>query len=94
MKRIITGFILIASLITFAGAGYAQQLDEKTQNALIAAIQDEYKAKAVYQKVINTFGEVRPFSNIIKAEEQHIQELLPLFEKYGVEVPKNNWYGV
>ena len=33
------------------------------------------------------FGERRPFSNIVKAEEQHIVWLVPLFEKYGVTLP-------
>jgi hypothetical protein len=72
---------------TFAG-----QLDAKTQGALIEAIQDEYKARALYQKVMDKFGEIRPFSNIIKAEEQHITWLKPLFEKYDVDIPEDEWY--
>jgi hypothetical protein len=67
-------------------------LDAQTQQALIDAINDEYKAKATYQKVLEKFGDVRPFSNIIKAEEHHIEELLPLFEKYGMAVPEDSWY--
>ena len=92
MKRIIASLLILGSLFAFVGTGYAQQLDEKTQQALIDAINDEYKARATYQKVMDTFGKVRPFSNIIKAEEHHIEELLPLFEKYGVDVPKDEWY--
>lgn len=92
MKKIVTSLLLVVSLVSFAGLAYAEQLDENTQQALIDAINDEYKARALYQKVIDKFGEVRPFSNIIKAETQHIEELLPLFEKYGVAVPKDEWY--
>ena len=33
------------------------------------------------------FGQHRPFSNIVKAEEQHIAWLVPLFGKYGVALP-------
>jgi hypothetical protein len=54
---------------------------------LVLAIQDEYLALGEYQKVIETFGSRRPFSNIIKAEERHISWLEPLFTKYGVELP-------
>ena len=92
MKRIIATFIITVMAVTFVGNVYAQQLDEQTQQALIDAINDEYKARATYQKIIDTFGEIRPFTNIIKAEETHIKELLPLFEKYGVDVPKDEWY--
>ncbi len=91
MKKVLTGLVVVATLFVAVGAGYAQQLDERTQQALIDAITDEYKAKATYQKVIDTFGEIRPFTNIIKAEQQHIEFLLPLFKKYGVEAPKDEW---
>ncbi|MBW1769447.1 MAG: DUF2202 domain-containing protein [Deltaproteobacteria bacterium] len=56
---------------------------------LTYAIQDEYLAHAEYEYIINKFGPVRPFSNIIKAEKNHISMLKPLFEKYGFQVPKN-----
>ena len=66
-------------------------LDKKTKNALVAAITDEYKAKALYSKILDKFGSQRPFSNIVEAEEKHIQILMPLFAKYQVPVPENNW---
>ena len=28
---------------------------------------------------------------IIRAEEQHISSLKSLFDKYGLEIPKDNW---
>lgn len=93
MKRVISTLVIAASLFTFAGAGLAQQLDAKTQQALLDALNDEYKALATYQQVIKQFGDIRPFTNIMKAEQTHVEELLPLFEKYGVAVPKNEWIG-
>lgn len=48
---------------------------------------DEYKARDTYQKIINTFGPVRPFINIVEAEQTHIEFLLPLYEKYGIPLP-------
>lgn len=91
MKRTISSLIIVASLFAFGVSGFAQQLNEKTQQAMLDALNDEYKAEALYQKVIKKFGDVRPFANIVKAEQTHISELLPLFEKYGVDVPENEW---
>jgi hypothetical protein len=97
MKRvslnIISGGIFIAFMLSFTGVIFAQQLEKKTEQALIDAINDEYKARAVYQKVTDKFGSVQPFSNIIKAEATHIAELKVLFTKYGIAVPKDDWYG-
>lgn len=92
MKKIITGSIFIAVVLSSIGVLFAQQIDKKTEQALIDAINDEYKARAVYQKVIDKFGAVQPFSNIIKAEATHIAELKPLFAKYGIAAPKDEWY--
>ena len=64
---------------------------ETIKNVLIEAINDEYKARATYQHVIDKFGEIRPFINIIEAETRHIHALLPLFDTYGIEVPEDDW---
>jgi len=66
-------------------------VSEIVNKVLIEAINDEYKARATYRQVINKFGEIRPFINIADAESRHIEALLPLFEKYGVTVPEDNW---
>ena len=60
-------------------------------DVLIEAIDDEYKARATYRQVIKKFGEIRPFINIVDAESRHIEALLPLFDKYDVAVPEDNW---
>lgn len=67
-------------------------LDQAEVNALVEAINDEYKALATYQKVVDTFGAVQPFSSIMRAEQQHIAALEKLFVRYGVEIPVNDWY--
>ena len=54
---------------------------------LTYAIQDEYLARAEYSWIIDSFGSVRPFTNIMQAEETHIAALLPLFETYGIAAP-------
>lgn len=55
------------------------------------SLYDEYHAYETYKKTIETFGEIQPFTNIIKAEQNHINVLLVLCSKYGVETPINNW---
>lgn len=64
---------------------------ETIEDVLVEAIHDEYKARATYRHVIDKFGEIRPFVNIVEAEGRHIRALLPLFDKYGVEVPEDDW---
>lgn len=54
------------------------------------ALQDEYFAFNTYKKVIEKFGEVKPFSNIIQAEQKHISLLLSLYQKYGIEPSLNS----
>ena len=67
-------------------------LSADEQWALNEALQDEYKARATYARVIETFGDVRPFSNIIHAESQHIAALVGLYNRYGLPVPEDTWY--
>jgi len=68
-------------------------LSESEAEALQMALDDEYRAWAVYEQVIADFGAVRPFTSIQKAEENHIAALVTLFERYGLEVPANEWAG-
>jgi len=61
------------------------------EQVLTEALEDEYKACAMYRKVIDKFGPVRPFVNIVKAEERHIAALTPLFKQYDIPIPEDNW---
>jgi hypothetical protein len=54
------------------------------------AIQDEYLAQAEYELIIAEFGEIRPFINIVEAEQTHIDLLVPLFAAYNMDLPSNN----
>jgi len=51
------------------------------------AFLDEVKARDSYRKIIERFGPVRPFINIVEAEQRHIELILPLYQKYGLPVP-------
>ncbi len=69
------------------------RLDEATIAAMVEAIEDEYFARATYRKVIETFGPVRPFVNIVEAENRHVHALLRLFDRFEMTPPKDNWVG-
>ena len=61
--------------------------------ALREALDDEHRSWAIYRQVLDDFGDVRPFSNIVEAEARHIRALEQLFERFGLEVPPNPWVG-
>jgi len=70
-----------------------EPLSESERAHLIAALDDEYQARATYAQVIADFGDVRPFTNIVDAEDRHARALIRLFERYGVSVPPDTWPG-
>ncbi|QDF28277.1 ferritin-like domain-containing protein [Halarcobacter anaerophilus] len=57
------------------------------------AIYDEYHAYETYRKILEKFGNVSPFSNILEAEIRHYQELALILEKHQVPMPVNDWEG-
>ena len=63
------------------------------EEALQAALDDEYHARATYRAVLEAFGEVRPFINIVESEERHIQALKQQFEHHGIALPSDKWAG-
>jgi hypothetical protein len=70
-----------------------QELPEEVKNALGKAIDDEYKALTTYQVVMDKFGRQRPFTMISHSEEMHIAALKSIYDKYGVEIPENDYEG-
>lgn len=74
----------------------AQRVDKNSEQPIVSqvlriAVYDEFKAYEAYSKIIEKFGAVQPFVNIKEAEARHYSALIPLLEKYGVEVPVNDW---
>ena len=65
--------------------------NNKLEAILTEAIDDEYKAQAIYRRVIHQFGDIAPFTNIAEAEGRHIEALLTLFNKYDIPVPRDEW---
>ena len=76
--------------LSLSGYGAEGALDDTTltlADMLSYAIQDEYLARAEYDWITTTFGSARPFTNIMRAEETHIEALQPLFTAYGITAP-------
>lgn len=74
----------------FGAKGALQDSSITLDEALVYAIQDEYLAQARYDAVMGKFGNIRPFSNIKAAEQQHISALVALFQKYNKQIPEDN----
>lgn len=67
------------------------RLDDKTKAMLLEALDDEYKARALYRLVIKRFGPVRPFINIVEAEATHAGALEGLCARFGIPLPADEW---
>jgi len=71
----------------------AGDLSGAEEQALLMALDDEYKAWALYDQAIDDLGSVQPFDSIQRSEQSHIAALVRLFERYGLVVPANQWAG-
>ena len=72
-------------------SGVGSFLGEAALEAMNAGIQDEFHAEFTYMKVLQRFGDVQPFYNILHAEERHSAAIARLFENYGLPVPGSRW---
>jgi len=96
---LVFGAVLLSSFTVKAStASYANldisllEKDEEgnynLEDMLLYALTDEVNAKLTYEAIIESFGQLRPFTNIMNAEQTHINLLLPLFDTYGITVPE------
>ncbi|MCB1438254.1 MAG: hypothetical protein H6888_01180 [Nitratireductor sp.] len=84
--------ILAASFMAIAPSpSRAAGLSASAHEAVLAALDDEYHAEAVYRAVIGKFGNVRPFANIVRSEQQHQLLMKRILVAYGKPVPANPW---
>jgi len=52
----------------------------------------EYAAYATYAAIIEEYGSVQPYANIMDAEARHIAALQKLLDRYGIQYPTVNPY--
>ena len=72
------------------GAKGATSDNNLTQEKMLKyAIEDEFLARSEYEAVMGKYGQVKPFINIITAEEKHISMLKDLYSKYNYKVPED-----
>ena len=91
---VMLGVFMLLNTAFAADSGYGAKGALNTpqptvQEMLNFAIQDEYLARNQYTTIVDTFGKVRPFSNIVISEERHIAYLQPLFTDRGWDVPSD-----
>ena len=60
------------------------QEDKALEEVLQSAFDDEVKAYETYSAVIEKFGAVKPFTNIIQAEQTHQKALLAVAMKHNI----------
>ena len=68
-------------------------LDEAQVAAIAEALQDEYQGEAIYARVLLDHGDIRPFSNVVHAEQRHASFLEELLEARDLPVPANAGVG-
>jgi len=83
------GLQVFAEAPDFGAKGAMVDENPNLETMLTYAIQDEYLAKAEYELIIGEYGTIRPFSNIVGAEEQHIGYLVEVFNAHGLAIPED-----
>jgi len=63
------------------------------EQILREALEDERKAEATYTAVIEKFGPIRPFINIVSAENRHAMAVEKQMRRLGFAIPENAWAG-
>ena len=63
------------------------------QTILVEARDEERNTEAAYAAIVERFGEVRPFINIVDAEARHSRAIERQMERLGIAVPENGWIG-
>ena len=82
-----------APALAAAAIAVPAQATELDRKALADALDDEYRAEASYQAVIDKFGPVRPFINIIEAEKRHSSMVRGQYARLGMSAPENPYLG-
>ena len=62
-------------------------LSDSVRAAVEEALRDELRGEAMYSRVLKDHGDVRPFSNVARAERRHAAFLVDLLKARGLVVP-------
>lgn len=81
-----------SALIVGCASASANQADNTDAEALQMALDDEYRAEAIYAAVMDAHGEARPFVNIIEAERRHARRVKAEMDRLGISYDPVNPY--
>lgn len=69
----------------------ATSLRPAAKSALLRALDEEYRAEALYEHIASQLGPRRPVAMIARAEHRHAWVLESLALAHGVDLPPNQW---
>lgn len=86
----------MATVLALVGATGSMDVSRTVEvksfrEALVWAMREEQRSAAFYRAVMARHGQVRPFVMVRQAGIRHQGMLEPLFERYGVEVPADEF---
>lgn len=86
--------LALGALMLGGGCANAVSADPHPSDgdALLMALDDEYRAEATYAAILDAFGEVRPFVNIIEAERRHAARAKAEMDRLGITYAPSNPY--
>lgn len=58
--------------------------------ALDVVLADEYKARAEYEAIVDKYGAVSPYVQLIRAETNHINALIRIYDAFDFAIPADN----
>ncbi len=85
--------LITVTLVLARSASHAQPaaaLSNEVKAGVEEALQDEYRGEAMYSRVLKDHGDVRPFSNVVRAERRHAACLEDLLKARGLVVPDHH----
>lgn len=86
MKKVLTLLLALALVLGAGTAALAQEKEYSVEEMLALTLEDEYRAKAMYEAVVARYGQATPFVNLISAEQNHIGMLTNLMTSKGMLV--------
>ena len=72
------------------GASGSAPLAPDAKTALLRALEEEYRAEALYDAIATKFGVRAPFQRITQSERRHAWILESLAMAHGLELPADN----
>lgn len=64
-------------------------LNVEAREAVLEALDDEYRARAFYLAVLERFPEAMPFAHIVESEQRHANKLIEILRADGGDIPAN-----